>query len=190
MSRPCRDPSRELRTERLVLRRWREEDLPAFGALNADARVMRHMPKVLTRAESDALVGRFEAHFQERGFGRWAVEAPGVAAFVGFVGLGVPGFEAPFTPCVEVSWRLAAAHWGRGYASEAARRALRFAREELGLAEVVSYTVPANAASIRVMERIGMGRDPRGDFDHPELPQESALRRHVLYRWRPCGPRT
>jgi RimJ/RimL family protein N-acetyltransferase len=175
----------ELRSERLVLRRWREGDLEAFAALNADARVMRHMPKVLSRAESDALVAGFEAHFEAHGFGRWAVEVPGVAACVGFVGLAVPGFEAPFTPCVEASWRLAAEHWGRGYASEAARRALRFAAEELGLAEAVAYTVPANLPSLRVMERVGMARDAAGDFDHPSLPEGSPLRRHVLYRWRP-----
>ena len=171
-----------MRTERLLLRRWRGEDRAPFAALNADPRVMEHFPAVLSRAESDALAERIEAHFAEHGFGLWALEAPGVASFVGYVGLVWARFAAPFTPCVEVGWRLAAEHWGRGYAPEAARAAAAHGFGELGLREIVSFTVPANANSRRVMEKLGMIRDPADDFDHPALPPGHRLRRHVLYR--------
>jgi RimJ/RimL family protein N-acetyltransferase len=169
-------------TRRLLLRPWRLADLPAFAALNADPRVMEHLPKVLDRSESDALVDRFHAHIKQHGFGRWAIEIPGVADFVGFVGLSVPTFEAPFMPCVEIGWRLAHADWGKGYATEAAQAALGFGFQHLNLPEIVSFTVPANERSWRVMERIGMTRSPAEDFDHPLLPEGDRLRRHVLYR--------
>jgi ribosomal-protein-alanine N-acetyltransferase len=172
----------ELRTPRLRLRAWRAGDREPFARINADPRVMEHFPAPLGAAESDALLERIRAHFAERGFGLWAVEVPGGPDFIGFVGLSVPGFEAPFTPCVEVGWRLAAEHWGRGYATEAARAALAFGFGSLGLAELVSFSVPANARSRRVMERLGMRRDPAEDFDHPALPAGHPLRRHVLYR--------
>jgi ribosomal-protein-alanine N-acetyltransferase len=169
-------------TARLRLRPWRDEDLPAFAALNADPRVMEHFPRTLGRAESDAMVGRIRGHFAAHGFGLWAAEAPGRAAFIGFVGLAVPRFEARFTPCVEIGWRLAAAHWGRGYATEAAAAVLDHAFGPLGLAEVVAFTVPANLRSRRVMERLGMTRAPADDFDHPGMPEGHPLRPHVLYR--------
>jgi RimJ/RimL family protein N-acetyltransferase len=169
-------------TARLVLRDWRDEDLLPFAALNASARVMEHYPAPLARAESDALAARIRAQLRERGFGLWAVEAPGVAPFVGYVGLSVPGFHAAFTPCVEIGWRLAEAHWGKGYATEAARAALGFGFEQIGLPEIVSFTVPANLRSRRVMERLGMEHAPGDDFDHPALPRGHPLRRHVLYR--------
>jgi RimJ/RimL family protein N-acetyltransferase len=175
-------PPRELRTDRLRLRRWRPADLTPFVALNADPLVMEFFPAALSRVESDALASRIEAHFDKHGFGLWAVEIPDVTSFAGFIGLSVPSFEAPFTPCVEIGWRLAAAHWGLGYATEGARAVLDFGFEELGLAELVSFTVPGNVRSRRVMERIGMAHDPADDFDHPELPDGHRLRRHVLYR--------
>lgn len=171
-----------LSTPRLLLREWRDADLPAFAALNGDERVMQHMPKRLTPAESDAQAARIREHFDEHGFGLWAVEVVGGAEFIGFVGLSVPRFEARFTPCVEIGWRLAFEHWGRGYATEAARRALEHAFETLALDEVVSFTVVANDRSRRVMERLGMTRRPEEDFDHPLLPADSPLCRHVLYR--------
>jgi RimJ/RimL family protein N-acetyltransferase len=171
-----------LETDRLVLRGWRAADRAPFAALNADPMVMEHFPSTLSRAESDALVARIESHFARHGFGLWAVEAPGAADFVGFVGLSTPRFEASFTPCVEVGWRLAREHWGRGYAPEAARAALGFGFERAGLDEILSFTVPANAKSRRVMEKIGMRRDPADDFDHPALPAGHPLERHVLYR--------
>jgi RimJ/RimL family protein N-acetyltransferase len=171
-----------IRTQRLMLRRWRPSDLAPFAALNADARVMRHFPATLSRAESDAYAERIEAHFAEKGFGLWAVEVPGEAPFIGFVGLSVPHFEAPFTPCVEVGWRLAAEHWGRGYAPEAARAALAFGFDTLALREILSFTAAVNEPSRRVMEKLGMTHDPADDFDHPALPAGHDLRRHVLYR--------
>jgi ribosomal-protein-alanine N-acetyltransferase len=172
----------QLTTPRLTLRRWRDEDRAPFAAMNADPRVMEFFPATLSRAESDALVDRIEAHFDEHGFGAWAIEVPGVAPFVGFTGLSVPRFEAPFMPCVEVGWRLAVAHWGKGYATEAARLALDYGFETLRLAEIVAFTVPANLRSRAVMERIGMRRDPADDFDHPALAAGHPRRRHVLYR--------
>ena len=173
-----------LATERLRLRAWTADDLAPFAALNADPRVMAYFPACLDRAQSDAMVARTRAHFARHGFGWWAVEAPGVARFIGFVGLSVPSFQAPFMPCVEIGWRLAAEHWGRGYATEAARAALAFGFNDLGLEEIVSFTVPANLPSRAVMERLGMTRNPADDFEHPNLPAGHALRRHVLYRLR------
>ena len=171
-----------LRTDRLVLRPWRDADRAPFAALNADPQVMQFFPKPLTRAESDALAGRMREHFARHGFGFWAVEAPGVADLVGALGLVVPSFEAPFTPCVEIGWRLARDYWGRGYATEGASAALAFGFERLGLEEIVSFTVPANLPSRRVMERLGMTRSPADDFEHPFLPAGHPLRQHVLYR--------
>jgi RimJ/RimL family protein N-acetyltransferase len=173
---------RELRTERLRLRRWRAADRDPFAALNADPRVMEFFPAVLSRPESDALATNIEAHFERHGFGLWAVEVVGLAPFAGFVGLSIPHFEAHFTPCVEIGWRLAVEHWHRGYATEGARAALAFGFDDLQLGEIVSFTVPENLRSRRVMERIGLVRDPTGDFDHPALPEGHPLRRHVLYR--------
>jgi RimJ/RimL family protein N-acetyltransferase len=173
-----------LRTERLVMRGWRPSDHAPHAAMNADPRVMEHFPATMTRAESDAFVERMEGHFAEHGFGLWAVEVPGEAELIGFVGLAVPRFEAHFTPAVEVGWRLAPEWWGRGYATEAAREALRYGFEDAGLAEIVSFTAPANERSRSVMRRIGMTHDPADDFDHPALPPGHRLRRHVLYRLR------
>jgi RimJ/RimL family protein N-acetyltransferase len=167
---------------RILLRPWRSSDLVPFAVLNADPVVMEYMPAPLTRAESDAMVDRIERHFEAHGFGLWALEVPGEVPFAGYVGLSVPRFEASFTPCVEIGWRLARAHWGRGYATEAAAVVLRAAFGPLGLNEVVSFTVPDNFRSRRVMERIGMRHDPTEDFDHPLLPEGHRLRRHVLYR--------
>ena len=175
-------PLPSLPTARLLLRPWRDDDLLAFAALNADPRVMEFFPKVLDRAESDALAAGIRAHFECRGFGLWAVEVPGVAPFIGFVGLAVPRFEAYFTPCVEIGWRLAHEHWGRGYAPEAARASLAFGFERLGLEEIVSFTTVANRRSRSVMERIGMTWTADDDFDHPSLPEGHPIRRHVLYR--------
>lgn len=182
-----------LTTPRLRLRAWRESDLAPFAALNADPRVMRHFPRTLGRDESDAMVARIGDHFARHGFGLWAVEAPGVADFVGFVGLAVPRFEAAFSPCVEIGWRLAAEHWGRGYATEGARAALEHGFTKAGLEEIVSFTIPANAPSRRVMDRLGMHRSERDDFEHPGIPVGHPMRPHVLYRlrreeWR-AGPR-
>jgi ribosomal-protein-alanine N-acetyltransferase len=171
-----------LRTPRLLLRGWRDEDLPAFAALNPDPEVMRHFPAPLSRTESDALAARIRSELAERGFGLWAIESPGEAPFLGFVGLAVPAFQAPFTPCVEVGWRLAWRFWGRGYATEAAQAVLSHAFGELGMRDLVSFTTAGNLASRRVMEKLGMRRDPDEDFEHPSLSPGHPLRPHVLYR--------
>jgi RimJ/RimL family protein N-acetyltransferase len=172
---------RRLITQRLVLRQWRDEDLEPFAALNADAAVMRYFPAALTREESDALAGAAREGIQNRGWGLWAVETQDVGTFIGFVGLAEPDFDAHFTPAVEVGWRLAREHWGRGYATEAARRALTFGFDELGLDEIVSFTAAVNDRSWRVMRRLKMTHDPADDFDHPSV-EGGVLRRHVLYR--------
>ncbi len=175
---------RELHTPRLKLRRWVPNDREAFAAVNADPRVVEFLPNALTRDESDAVADRIAAHFEQHGFGLWAVELPGVAPFIGFIGLSTPRFDAPFTPCIEIGWRLAADFWNRGYATEGARAALAFGWNALKLNEIVSLTVPANQRSRRVMEKLGMTHDPRDDFDHPLLPAGHQLQRHVLYRIR------
>ena len=173
---------RELRTDRLWLRRWQSDDREPFARLNTDLRVVEFLPGALSREESNAMVDRIEAHFQKHGFGLWAVEIPGVTLFAGFVGLSIPRFEAHFTPCIEIGWRLDAEHWNHGYATEGARAALTFGFQSLQLDEIVSFTVPGNVRSRRVMEKIGMTHSAADDFDHPALPDGHPLRRHVLYR--------
>jgi ribosomal-protein-alanine N-acetyltransferase len=172
----------ELRTERLVLRRWRDRDRDPFAALNADPVVMEHFPSTLTRAQSDDFVDRIGACFDERRYGLWALEERETGGFVGYTGLWAAAFEAHFTPAVEVGWRLARHAWGHGYAPEAALAALADGFERLDVDEVVSFTTTTNAASQRVMEKLGMSRDPIEDFDHPNVPAGHRLRRHVLYR--------
>ena len=169
-----------IETDRLILRPWREGDLPLFAAQNADPAVMRFLTGVLTREESDAYVARAEKHLTEVGYCKWAVEAPGVSPFIGAVGLTRVKFEADFTPAVEVAWRLGRQHWGRGYAAEAARAAIEDGFSRVGLGEIVSMTALGNTASMRVMERLGMTRSI--EFDYPNHPEGSPLRRHVLYR--------
>jgi RimJ/RimL family protein N-acetyltransferase len=171
-----------LRTERLLLREWLAEDRAPFARLNADPRVTEFLTRPLDREESDALVGRIDRHWADDGFGLWAVERLDDGAFLGFTGLSAPAFVAAFTPAVEVGWRFAAEAWGHGYATEAARAAVAFGFETLGLDEIVSFTVPWNGRSQAVMERLGMTRDPADDFDHPNLPDGHRHRRHVLYR--------
>jgi len=168
-------------TERLTLRPWREADRAPFAAMNADPAVMEFMPARLTRAESDAIVDRFSAMLEARGMTFFALEENASGAFVGAVGL-FPVGQLPFAPAVEIGWRLRPESWGRGYASEAARAALAQGFGPLGLDEIVAYTAAPNLRSQRVMERIGMVRDPDGDFEHPALPEGSPLRPHVLYR--------
>lgn len=175
----------EITTDRLVLRRWLEADRVPFGAMNADPAVMEHFPRRLDRTESDALMDRFDRGFDEHGYGAWAVEIRGGAPFIGFAGLENPTFEAHFTPAVEVGWRLASGHWGNGYATEAALAALDFGFDVVGFQEIVSFCIPANVRSRRVMERIGMTHDQADDFDHPRFPHGDRLRRHLLYRTRP-----
>ncbi|WP_428492980.1 GNAT family N-acetyltransferase [Rhodopila sp.] len=169
-----------IKTPRLILRPWRDSDLRVFAEQNADPIVMRFLAGVLTPAESDAYVARAMQHLARTGFCKWAVEAPGVAPFIGAVGLSWLTFEAPFAPAVEVAWRLHRHYWGFGYATEAAAASLDDGFNRVGLTDVVALTALANTASIRVMQRLGMTRTI--EFDHPKLPQDSPLRRHILYR--------
>ena len=171
-------------TARLLLRRWRTSDREPFAELNADPEVMEHFPAALSREQSDVLVDRIETEFEQRGYGLWAVEVRETREFIGFTGLLADTFEAPFTPAVEVGWRLARAAWGHGYATEAGEAALAVGFDDAGLEEIVSITTPGNARSRAVMERLGMTRDPDGDFEHPSIPAGHRLRTHVLYRLR------
>src|SRR3954465_11830138 len=157
-------------TPRLILRPWRDSDREPFARMNADPRVMEFFPACLSREESDAIIDRnpslLAAGLRETG------------EFIGFIGLAVPTFEAHFTPCVEIGWRIAAENWGRGLATEGAREVLSHAR-----GEIVSFTTERNLRSRRVMEKLGMTHDPADDFDHPRLPEGHPQRRHVLYRF-------
>jgi RimJ/RimL family protein N-acetyltransferase len=170
-----------IETERLVLRRWRVEDSEPFAALNADPAVMEYFPSTLSRRESDGLIGWIEAGFADHEFGLWALEMKANREFIGFTGLSVPSFEAPFTPTVEVGWRLARGAWGNGFASEAAQASLHEGFVKHRLPEIVSFTYEKNTRSRAVMERLNMTRDPRDDFDHPAL-EGHRFARHVLYR--------
>jgi len=173
-----------IKTSRVLLRSWQKRDREAFARLNSDPRVMEFMPGCLSAAESDLLADRIEDHFRQHGFGLYAAELRQEGQFIGFIGLSVPAFEAHFTPCVEIGWRLSADFWGRGLATEGAKAVLEHAFGVLGLESLVSFTVPANVRSIRLMEKIGMTRNPSEDFDHPILPKGHPLRRHVLHRLR------
>ncbi len=170
-----------LRTERLLLRRWKESDLEPFARINSDPRVMEFMPKQLSRAESDQFVEQIENHFRRYAFGLYAAELQPDNSFVGFIGLSVPNFQAAFTPCVEIGWRLSYDFWGQGLATEGAKAIVRQAFG-MGLPAIVSFTAVQNMRSRRVMEKLGMKRDAAEDFDHPNLPPGHALARHVLYR--------
>jgi RimJ/RimL family protein N-acetyltransferase len=172
----------DLTTERLLLRRWREADRLPFQRINADPRVMEFLPGLLAPDESDKLLDRADAHFEQHGFGPFAAELREEGTFLGYIGLYVPAFEAHFTPAVEIGWRLDANYWGCGLATEGAHAVVRHAFTDLGLDRLVSFTVPDNLRSRRVMEKLGMTHDPRDDFDHPRLPEGHPLRRHVLYR--------
>lgn len=168
-------------TPRLCLRQWLPEDRAPFAALNADPRVMAFFPEPLDRARSDAMADRFERLIAQLGWGLWAVETKEEERFIGFVGLHVSGDALPFFPCVEIGWRLAYDHWGRGYATEAARAALRVGFDDIGLSEIVSFAALCNARSRAVMARIGL-RDTGITFPHPDVPAQSRLREHCLYR--------
>jgi RimJ/RimL family protein N-acetyltransferase len=172
----------ELRTERLLLRRWRTSDREPFARINADPVVMEFFPGVQSAEVSAEMIQDFERAFEADGFGLWAVEVPGELSLAGFVGLMRVGADLPFAPAVEVGWRLTPKAWGRGIAFEAATAALGFGFEQAELEAVVSYTSAANQRSRRLMERLGMRRDPAGDFEHPRIARGHPLAPHVLYR--------
>jgi RimJ/RimL family protein N-acetyltransferase len=167
----------ELQTRRLTLRQWQASDLEPFARMNADARVMEFLPALLSRSESDAMAERIRSLIAERGWGFWAAELQRSREFIGFVGLHIPSAELPFSPCVEIGWRLAFPFWGHGYATEAARESLRFAFAELNLPEIVSFTAIRNRRSQAVMRRLNMRPEP-GTFQHPDVPAGHGLREH------------
>ncbi len=171
-----------LTTDRLLLRHWREDDRAPFARMNADPEVMRHFPGTLEADASDALLDRISAELDQRGWGLWAMEERASGELLGFTGLAPVPFDAPFTPAVEIGWRMVRSHWGQGLASEAASAALAYGFEALALAEIVSFTFAGNDRSRAVMRRIGMTRDPADDFEHPLIAEGHRLRPHVLYR--------
>ncbi|WP_309713350.1 GNAT family N-acetyltransferase [Pseudolysinimonas sp.] len=174
-----------LRTARLVLREWREEDRDGWAAMNADPEVMEYFPATLDRALADAAFDRISTALSARGWGLWAVEHEG--RFLGFTGLSPVGFEATFTPAIEIGWRLRRDAWGHGFATEAAQEVMRFAFDDLGIPELVSFTSVGNERSRSVMGRLGFTHDPCDDFDNPNVAEGDPLRRHVLYRLRAQG---
>lgn len=171
-----------IETDRLILRRWQPSDVDPFVSLNADPRVMESFPVILDRSKTEAMILEIETRMDTQGAGLWAVELKENKEFIGYIGLNVPGYTLPFSPCVEIGWRLAYGRWGNGYAQEGARASPAFGFEKLGLQEIVSFTTAGNLRSRRGMERIVMAYDPQGDFDHPQLPPNHPLLKHVLYR--------
>ena len=170
----------ELRTERLLLRPWRESDLDPWAAMNADPQVREHFGDLLDREQSAASIAAFTADLDERGWGWWAVEVRATGQFIGFCGLDPVDEDMSFTG-VEAGWRLARSAWGKGYATEGALACLAYGFDALDLAEILAITSTTNLRSMAVMRRIGMTYDPTGDFDNAEVP-EGPLRRHVVYR--------
>lgn len=170
----------EILTPRLKLREWQAEDKETFFQINSDPKVMEFMPKILSREESDNFIERIKLHFKEHDFGLFAVELITSNKFMGFVGLSIPQFQADFTPCVEIGWRLGTEYWGKGYATEGAKAVLNYGFQELKLSEIVSFTVPKNVRSRKVMERVGMRWVD--EFYHPLLPSGHPLSKHILYK--------
>lgn len=174
-----------LKTERLLLRPWKESDLEPFAAMNADIRVMEYFPSVLTRLESDQLVGRAMQKIERNGWGLWAAALLETDEFIGFIGLNIitaSDLQVPFSPAVEIGWRIAYQYWGKGYAPEGALAALECGFKTAELKEIVAFTAFHNQRSRSVMKKIGMSHNPSDDFDHPKVPEGHHLRRHVLYR--------
>lgn len=177
-----------IRTERLILRQWRKEDLKPFAALNADPRVMECFFAMKSREESDQMVKRMAEYIEIKGWSFWAVSTIDANAFIGMIGLENIQMEFPFAPAVEIGWRLAYEHWGKGYATEGAKACLKYGFEKLKLKEIVAFTTAGNTRSRNVMEKIGMHRNPKDDFDHPHIPANHPLVRHVLYRIASSAP--
>ena len=170
-------------SERLIFRSWTRSDKVDFRAMNTDPEILRYLHSALTADQSDGFVKTIEAELEEKGWGLWAVELRNGGGFIGFIGFHQAVFDAPFTPCVEIGWRLKSEAWGRGYATEGAQRCLEHGFGEFGLKEVYSFTSRENLPSRRVMEKIGLKYI--GDFDHPNVPKNDPLRPHLLYRGKP-----
>lgn len=174
--------TKTLETERLILREWRPEDREAFARMNADPMVMEFLPRIMDKDSSDKLMGRFTEHFKKYGYGPYAIELKETGEFVGFVGLRNVEFKSAFTPAVEIAWRLDYEYWGKGYATEAGRRVIEHAFKELKLPEIVAFTVYDNSRTMHIMEKLGMKRDEKGDFDYPTLPKGHPFGKFALYR--------
>ncbi len=172
----------EPRTERLIMRSWREEDREPFAAMNAHPEVMRYFPALMTRSQSDEFVDRIEQRFDHHGYGLWALEVATTGQFIGFTGLNPMPRAVPGEGGTEVGWRLTRSAWGHGYATEAGRAALAVAFEQIGLDEVWSLTAVVNKPSIAVMQRLGLSNVEAAD--HPQVPAGSPLRPHAFYRIR------
>lgn len=175
------EQSLKFETDRLAFCCWGERHREPFAAMNADPEVMRYFLSTLTREQSIAGFDHLRTQMQDRGWGLWAVERKSTREFLGFIGLSIPQREYPFSPCVEVGWRLCRDHWGHGYATEGARACLRVGFGMLGLEEIVSFTALSNLRSRAVMERIGL-QNTHADFEHPAIPLGHPLRTHCLYR--------
>lgn len=171
-----------LDTERLILRPWKYSDFEPFAEMSADQKVMEYFPSILDRKEAISLAERIQNEINEDGYGFWACELKRTHQFMGFIGIRSPRVQLPFSPCVEIGWRLAQRFWGQGFAVEGARKCLNYGFQELGLSEIVSFTYEGNFKSRRVMEKLGMIRDFQFDFDHPKVEDGHWLRPHVLYR--------
>jgi len=177
--------SLQLETDRLILRRFRGSDLEAMIALHQDPAVMKYLGPLMTPEQTNDFLYNVVTVFDEQGWGLFCVELKETSACLGFAGLNRPTFEASFTPCVEIGWRLSSSHWGHGLATEAATEVLLYAHEMLGMDEIVAMTTKENLASQRVMEKIGLVRDPEGDFMHPNLQPDDPLAPHLLFRTQP-----
>lgn len=175
-------PAPNIMTERLILRQWNQDDLSYFSKINADKKVMEFFPSTLSSEESNALAEKIQKELQEKNYGLWAVEVKDIAPFIGFIGLHYQDFPSSFTPCIEIGWRIAYEHWGKGYAFEAGSKVAEYAFNVLNLDEIVSLTSVINTRSRRLMEKLGMIYNPEDDFNHAKLPEGHPLRPHVLYR--------
>ena len=171
----------ELRTKRLILRQWKQDDYPLFYRINADPQIMKFYPRTLAEDESNKMADKLRDLISLRGWGLWAIETIEGNEFIGFVGLHEPAYDLPVTPCVEIGWRLNKKYWGYGYATEAAEASLKYAFEELGLSEVYSFASLQNTKSCAVMQRLNMF-DTGNNFEHPNMPVGHELREHVLYK--------
>lgn len=171
-----------IETERLILRTWKDQDADAYWRINQDAKVTEFLLGPLSMEQVQTFIQDMNQKFLKTGYTFWAVEEKATGSLIGFIGFSSPTWQAHFTPCIEIAWRLGSQYWGKGYATEGAKAALEYGFKKLGFTEVVSFTVPANLRSIRVMEKIGMTRDVNGDFAHPKLASDHPLSIHVLYR--------
>ena len=173
-----------IETERLILRPWREDDIPPFAEMNSDEEVMEYLPKCLSLEETVQFYNRIVAEHSTFGNGLYAVETKSDGSFIGYVGFHHFDFEEEFSPGVEIGWRLAGKHWNKGYATEAAKACIDYARRHRLFNEIYSFTTVCNSRSKRVMQKIGMNQV--GFFSHPSLPRGHRLKPHVLYKLELC----